>query len=133
MAPTYINALSSEEQQVQDPRATFASTTDANKKKRFVLFISHFKIEAATDARLIQMELERILHRKCFLDSVSGASISSSFIIAHTPSSRPSSSSIKKKTPFSLLHFRTTLRISVNFRSTSKTLSASSSSRPRTS
>lgn len=37
--------------------------------KEYVSFVSHFKMEAATDARLLQMELEKILQRKVFLDS----------------------------------------------------------------
>ena len=37
--------------------------------KKFFTFISHFKFEAAADARFLQMELERILQRKVFLDN----------------------------------------------------------------
>ena len=37
-------------------------------KKQFVAFLSHYKKEAATDARLLQMELEKIMGRKVMLD-----------------------------------------------------------------
>ena len=36
---------------------------------RFAAFLSHYKIEAATEARWLQGELEALLSRRCFLDS----------------------------------------------------------------
>jgi hypothetical protein len=38
-------------------------------RKRFAAFISHFKAEAAAEARLLQMELEAVIGGRCFLDS----------------------------------------------------------------
>ena len=35
----------------------------------FAAFLSHFKVEAATEARWLQQELEGLLGRRCFLDS----------------------------------------------------------------
>ena len=37
--------------------------------ERFAAFLSHFKIEAATEARWLQQELEAVLGERCFLDS----------------------------------------------------------------
>jgi len=37
--------------------------------KRWAAFISHYKVEAAMEARFLQTELEVLLGRKCFLDS----------------------------------------------------------------
>ena len=38
-------------------------------RKRWAAFISHYKGEAAMEARFLQTELEALLGRKCFLDS----------------------------------------------------------------
>jgi len=38
-------------------------------KKRWAAFISHYKVEAAMEARFLQTEIEALLGRKCFLDS----------------------------------------------------------------
>ena len=37
--------------------------------RKFACFLSHFKFEAATEARLCQIELEKMLGAPCFLDS----------------------------------------------------------------
>jgi len=44
-------------------------TPGARGGKRWAAFISHFKVEAAMEARFLQTELEVLLGRKCFLDS----------------------------------------------------------------
>ena len=38
-------------------------------RSRFACFLSHFKIEAAAEARWLQHQLEESLGQRCFLDS----------------------------------------------------------------
>ena len=38
-------------------------------QKQYAVFLSHYKAETATEARLCQLELKNMLHRDIFLDS----------------------------------------------------------------
>ena len=56
----------------QPPAPLIRRASEASKvaeKKKYAAFVSHYKLEAAMEARFVQMELEKKLDRLVFLDS----------------------------------------------------------------
>ena len=56
-------------QKLEKPSARGHAALAQKQTKRFAAFLSHYKAEAATEARLCQMELQKMLKHDIFLDS----------------------------------------------------------------